>query len=619
MKRLNREESSDSSDDEEIGPQPIEVPEPNASNEDKSARSQEVEVAAVKADKPKKRQRGIPAAKGLNAIVQPNEDILLDDLPLAEMYEKSFMHRDQLTLCAASSKTHFFFTASKDGHLKLWKRTEKGFEFVKHFKAHSESITGLAISRDGRRLVSISTDKTCKIYNVTAFDMISMFKFDYVPGYVCWYSEVENGVDTFLAISDKNSNKIFLYDSNGDGTALHEVESVHRSPLKALRYNYSHHCFVSADAKGFLEYWKPEAPFTKPKTVKWELRSETDLLEHLKCKAPVSSLEISPDGSNFVSFSCQDQSFRLFQFNSGKLLYKFDEGIDSIVKSYQNGDSPVKLDEMEFGRRLSVEKELFSSPQADFINAQFDETGSFLLYPSLFGIKVVSVFSGSLVRIIGQGENLRFLNVALYQNDPVKPQIITAELVASNNPVLQKKTERQPTIISSAFKKNRFYILTRISPGTTPGSTVSSRDVFNEKPSKEEQTVAASPSKSKIASQAVIRTSHGDIFIKFFPEHAPKTVENFVGLAKRGYYDNLKFHRVIKGFMIQTGCPFGDGTGGDSIWGKQFEDEFHPDLKHDKAFTVSMANCGPNTNQSQFFITTKPTVNSMLLLNLILF
>ncbi len=78
----------------------------------------------------------------------------------------------------------------------------------------------------------------------------------------------------------------------------------------------------------------------------------------------------------------------------------------------------------------------------------------------------------------------------------------------------------------------------------------------------------------------------------------PKTVENFVTLSKQGYYNNLIFHRVIPNFMVQTGCPKGDGTSGESIWGREFEDEFNPKLKHDKIGTVSMANAGPNTNGS---------------------
>lgn len=100
---------------------------------------------------------------------------------------------------------------------------------------------------------------------------------------------------------------------------------------------------------------------------------------------------------------------------------------------------------------------------------------------------------------------------------------------------------------------------------------------------------------------AIMKTSMGDISIKLFPDKAPKAVENFVTHAKNGYYDNLIFHRVINDFMIQGGDPKGTGSGGESIWGEAFEDEFTPDLFNYRG-ALSMANSGPNTNGSQFFI-----------------
>jgi cyclophilin family peptidyl-prolyl cis-trans isomerase len=105
----------------------------------------------------------------------------------------------------------------------------------------------------------------------------------------------------------------------------------------------------------------------------------------------------------------------------------------------------------------------------------------------------------------------------------------------------------------------------------------------------------------------VMETSMGTIKLKLYPKEAPKTVENFTKLAAKGYYDNVTFHRVIDGFMIQGGDPLGTGTGGESIWGKAFEDEFSPNLKFDRKGILAMANAGPNTNGSQFFITLVPT------------
>ena len=100
---------------------------------------------------------------------------------------------------------------------------------------------------------------------------------------------------------------------------------------------------------------------------------------------------------------------------------------------------------------------------------------------------------------------------------------------------------------------------------------------------------------------AVMKTSMGEIVLKFFPGQAPKAVENFLTHAENGYYDGLKFHRVIPGFMIQGGDPQGTGTGGESIWGEPFGDEFSMDLWNFRG-ALSMANAGPDTNGSQFFI-----------------
>ena len=118
---------------------------------------------------------------------------------------------------------------------------------------------------------------------------------------------------------------------------------------------------------------------------------------------------------------------------------------------------------------------------------------------------------------------------------------------------------------------------------------------------------------------ATLKTNHGDIAIHLFANHAPKTVQNFVGLAtgtqeytdpKSGakttgsFYDGLGFHRVIPGFMIQGGCPLGTGTGGP---GYTFKDEFHPELSFDRPYLLAMANAGPGTNGSQFFVTVDAT------------
>jgi peptidyl-prolyl cis-trans isomerase A (cyclophilin A) len=134
-------------------------------------------------------------------------------------------------------------------------------------------------------------------------------------------------------------------------------------------------------------------------------------------------------------------------------------------------------------------------------------------------------------------------------------------------------------------------------------------------------TAAAGAQEKKGAVYATLKTSMGDIVVQLFEDKAPKTVANFIGLAtgtkewtdpktgekvKRPLYNGTIFHRVIPGFMIQGGDPLGNGTGGP---GYRFEDEFNPELRHTRGGILSMANSGPNTNGSQFFITLAPTLH----------
>jgi len=109
------------------------------------------------------------------------------------------------------------------------------------------------------------------------------------------------------------------------------------------------------------------------------------------------------------------------------------------------------------------------------------------------------------------------------------------------------------------------------------------------------------------SSIVILETNQGPIEIQLNLDLAPKTCENFIKLTQKGYYNGLIFHRVIKGFMIQGGDPTGTGCGGESIWGKPFNDEVSPQLKFDNPGMLAMANSGPNTNGSQFFITTAKT------------
>jgi peptidylprolyl isomerase domain and WD repeat-containing protein 1 len=280
---------------------------------------------------------------------------------------------------------------------------------------------------------------------------------------------------------------------------------------------------------------------------------------------------------------------------------------------------------------------------------QFDSTGKYLLIPSMMGIKIVewkkqskNAPSSQYIGCIGMADvasGLRYIHVALAtgvavvntQMQLARGTAITttsssiANMEEENDKLDQSNKNKikvtDTIVIALAFNQRRLYVYSHIDPilsSSTDTDAITRRDVWNEAPSVADQLYAVTPSSGKVEQQsnnkdnsiskAILRTTLGDIHISLFNNgQLPKTIENFIGHCQSGYYDNVLFHRVIPGFMIQTGDPFGDGTGGESIWGTEFEDEIVPSLRHDRPFTVSMANAGKDTNGSQFFITTVPT------------
>ncbi|XP_013778129.1 peptidylprolyl isomerase domain and WD repeat-containing protein 1-like [Limulus polyphemus] len=542
------------------------------------------------------------AVKPKKVKVLEFENVYLDNLPCAESYEKSYMHRDVITH-VVSTPTDFIITASCDGHVKFWKKEEQGIEFVKHFRTHLGNVQDVTANLTGTLFCSVSNDKSLKVFDVVNFDMINMMKLSFVPGRCEW---VHNAGDPIaaLAVSEKESTRIHIFDGRGDNTPLHTLERIHTAPLVLMKYNPVFETVVSVDRNGVLEYWTgPKYDFKFPKVVKFTSKLDTDLYELAKCKTCPTGLAFSPNGQLFAMLS-MDRKVRIFRFLTGKLIRVFDETLQMLSELQQ---MQQLLPNMEFGRRMALERDLEKSDAFGLANITFDESGYFLLYSTLLGIKILNVKTNRCVRILGKNESIRPLQLALYQGIPNKSKaVVTLEMKASENPTLEKVIP-DPTIFCSGFKKNRFYIFSRREPEDTKGVDAE-RDIFNEKPSKEDIIAATEASgQQRIFETCTIHTTMGDIHCKLFAKECPKTIENFCIHSKNGYYDGHIFHRVIKGFMIQTGDPTGTGSGGESIWGGEFEDEFHPALRHDRPYTLSMANAGPNTNGSQFFITVIPT------------
>lgn len=536
--------------------------------------------------------------------VLPYEKLYISALPKSSRYSKSLMHKETLSYVTITPLTDFLITTSVDGVVKFWKKVAEGIEFVKEFKAHQGEIKSVSVSQDGRSFATAGVDKTVKIFDVITFDLLSMIQLEYVPRCVCWVHRKGTSLP-LLAVSENEKPLIHVYDGRGEKQEpIHTLKGLHRGVVTLMAFNDKFDCVLSADDNGMIEYWRASGNYEKPDNV-FEFKSATNLFEFKKAKCLPTSLTISPDGNQFATLSFPDRKIRIFEFATGKLHRTYDESLKVMEETQQAGTALVKLDNAEFGRRLAVEKELDSPAVQNKANIIFDESGHFIIFGSYLGIKVLNTYTNKVVKVYGREENFRPLNVAIYQGQPQKKGVTTVAMAASNNPLLQESESRDPILVATGLGKVRFYMFTN-----DEDISKSARDIQNEKPT---TLGAKKEEKKKVAetgTAAIIHTTYGDIHIRLFPDAAPKAVENFVTHAKNGYYNNTIFHRVIRKFMIQGGDPLGDGTGGESIWGHHFEDEFS-NLRHDKPYTVSMANAGPNSNGSQFFITTERTVRRL--------
>ncbi|PWW73710.1 hypothetical protein C7212DRAFT_354036 [Tuber magnatum] len=535
----------------------------------------------------------------------PHEKLYLSAIPSSPRYSKSLMHRDNLSFVTMTPFTDFLVTASVDGVVKFWKKVAVGIEFVKMFRAHTAEIVSISVSSDGRCLATAGADNRVAVFDVDTFDLLTTLTLPNTPRAICWVHKRGSSLP-LLAISDTETPTINIYDGRPEGMkVLATLPKLHRAIVHLMSFNDKYDTVVSCDEGGMIEYWSPhsEREFEKPSSV-FVYKSDTNLLDFKKAKSVPTSLTISPTYEKFAIFSHPDRQIRVFDFPSAKLYRTYDESISTLTTIQQVASSDRKLPDLEFGRRIAIETDLTSLSSLAKQNIIFDESGYFIIYGSLAGIKILNTTTNSLPRLLSAEEGIRPMHLAIYQGAPKKKTLMTVEMAASANPLLSESTERDPMIACTAYQKPRFYIFTNDS-----SASKSERDILNEKPTQASQASAgpaAATAKQESGQAAIIHTSLGDIHVRLFPEAAPKTVENFVTHAKNQYYNGTIFHRVIKKFMIQGGDPLGDGTGGESIWGREFEDEFST-LKHDKPYTLSMANAGSNTNGSQFFITTEKT------------
>ncbi|OAF68503.1 hypothetical protein A3Q56_03627 [Intoshia linei] len=558
--------------------------------------NEKIETKKVHADSTtlKLLDKYIETGKKLNKF----ESIYLDNLPNKNEYEQSYMHLDKV-VSVIVTKTNFIISGSRNGHIKFWKKQEaEGIEFVKQFRAHSGKLLYMCADKNGDYFASISDDKTLKIFDVVNFDMINMIKFLYVPVTCVWCYGSQHTYKR-IAVVKANSHIISIYDGLGDGSVVVEYNRVHRDNITILKYAYDKDIFISTDKIGMLEIWN-STDIMKSPHICWTSKMDTDLYRYFNKKTTIKSICISCDELSFAIMSC-DKMIDIFNLKTCKIIMTIDES-DSINEQYLK--VLAQTTDMEIQRRIAVENELGKFSHLKY-EMTFDESGNYLIYPTMIGVKFVDVHTGKCMRVLGQNENMRILTIALFQGSGrTETKFYPMEMYSDENSYMHSLVANDPILFCTAHNKSRFYLFSSRGPIET--ETIS-RDVYNERPTKDDMNKISLYTKKFIAFNiAILHTTLGDVTIKLHMEECPKACENFATHAKNGYYNGHIFHRVIKNFMIQTGDPQGDGRGGKSIWNKEFEDEFSPNLKHDKAFSVSMANAGPNSNGSQFFITVVP-------------
>lgn len=538
--------------------------------------------------------------------------IQLQQLPSSEFYEKSYMHRDNMT-CIYVTNNSFVVTCSTDGIVKFWKinKSNNNIEFIKQYKSHSTAITCISVSHNDKLLATIGhNDKLINIFDIENYDLISIIDYNHVPYNIHFISNQAHTIDLLCVTSkQQNSIDIYNYTLTNDNKLVHTINDLHTSYIRIIQYAKNNNFCISIDNNGIIELWStidytPLSYNTHSDIIKYKHKLDTDLYVFVKNKSiVVYTCSISHSNKYFITTS-SDRKLRVFKISTGKIIFTIDNCITSLEQ--QPDKLHTKLNINELTRKLTVERDLdkhhkqlildqHSHAYIPYSSVVFDPSDTYIIYTSLYGIYFVNMYTQQWDRYIGTNESQRFLQLSLYHNVTSKQQTIDG---------IQTTTTTTDTMLfTTAYNSNRFYWFSTRDP-----VSLDERDVINEKTDNKQNNTLSNKTTGPYrfgSNQCVIHTSRGDINILLHLNEAPKACENFLQHVVDGYYNNCIFHRVIQNFMIQTGDPSGTGMGGESIWGHEFEDEFNVNLKHDKN-VVSMANSGHNTNGSQFFITTAP-------------
>lgn len=320
-----------------------------------------------------------------------------------------------------------------------------------------------------------------------------------------------------------------------------------------------------------------ETPTSLRNGISYNTKGDTDLYTMLRKKNFAISIAISPTGTHFAIYG-SDRKIRVFDFKRGKLLKQFDDRMkvyDTLVqKQASKNSSNTTMDNIDYGQRAAREREIsetsimgcmtnsFQECGNQSMNIQFDSTGRYLLLPTIIGVKVIEWSSSKCSQVMGKSDSsgLRFLGgIACIGEAKVDRQMQLARSEGSSEAMGDKRQKVSDSmLITLAYNRKRFFIFSHMDPitslkdhgGKAQQEAILSRDILNEPPDVDDLLLkdmeGTVDQDGGLGTEAILRTTMGDIHISLFPQKTPKTVENFCGHARSGYYDNVIFHRIIK-------------------------------------------------------------------------
>ena len=475
-------------------------------------------------------------------------------------YARSWMHREtvshNLFVTPPHSEYGILVTASIDGILKFWQRrpppedrnSTDGNTLVlcRTFRVHSSPLTVLRLVGD--YVVGGDVDGRVSVVDVLVMEIMGSFRVEGVPESICLHVDV-------LHVALRDACTVQEYSLSGELLNSEEMPF----PIFHLAENNS-------------QLWA----FGNSH----QIIINNNLLECSDCERLLSVTM----GQHYFSLLNEDGILSLYKLkpqNGIKLYRKYDLNF---------------MDEVE----------LVGSAYASLNNVLFDEAEETLLVATGRGIQAISIKESLSVLVAGQAGGMRFVNISLL-NAPLKldvdPDLVF--LTPEENPTAAKYFRLRPLLAATAFRKNRFYLF---SPEDSDAVDMTNDSDDNDEDEGKGEVFPVLDKDWREVRSAWIRTSKGDLLVEFHAEEAPLAVQNFIHLARAGRFDHVAFHRVVRGFMVQTGDI--DGRGGTSAWNRPFPDESTENnnsgsaLRHDRKGVLSMANAGKDENGSQFFVTT---------------